>query len=142
MKNESYPMTRSLESHQSQEGLAMIMVMDSAPGLKRFLQKTGLHDLARQMVFRMVVAFSDAAWADELLAGGWQRGLGCNPSRRVDAVSCPSALAEARFQWTTPRGLAGVRESAGEVPVPDRCELGQPGRQEDREHLQHGQSPA
>jgi len=35
----------------------MIMVMDSAPGLKRFLQKTGLHDLARQMVFRMVVAF-------------------------------------------------------------------------------------
>src|SRR6185437_4188669 len=85
---------------------------------------------------------SDAAWADELLAGGWQRGLGCNPSRRVDAVSCPSALAEARFQWTTPRGLAGVRESAGEVPVPDRCELGQLGRQEDREHLQHGQSPA
>ena len=35
----------------------MIIVMDSARGLKRFLEKTGLHELARQMLFRMVVAF-------------------------------------------------------------------------------------
>jgi hypothetical protein len=35
----------------------MIIVMDSAMGLKRFLEKTGVHDLARQMLFRMVVAF-------------------------------------------------------------------------------------
>src|ERR1700742_3431106 len=35
----------------------MIIVMDSATGLKRFLEKTGLHDLARQMLLRMVVAF-------------------------------------------------------------------------------------
>jgi hypothetical protein len=35
----------------------MLIVMDSATGLKRFLEKTGLHELARQMLFRMVVAF-------------------------------------------------------------------------------------
>lgn len=35
----------------------MIMVTDSAAGLKRFLQKTGLSMLARLMLFRMVVAF-------------------------------------------------------------------------------------
>jgi DDE family transposase len=35
----------------------MIIVMDSATGLKRFLEKTGLHELARMMLFRMVVAF-------------------------------------------------------------------------------------
>lgn len=35
----------------------MIIVMDSAKELKRFLEKTGLHELARQMLFRMVVAF-------------------------------------------------------------------------------------
>lgn len=35
----------------------MIMVMDSAAGLKRFLEKTDLHDLARLMLFRLLVAF-------------------------------------------------------------------------------------
>lgn len=35
----------------------MIMVTDSAVGLKRFLEKTGLSELARLMVFRMVLAF-------------------------------------------------------------------------------------
>lgn len=31
--------------------------MDSATGLKRFLEKTGLQELARRMLFRMVMAF-------------------------------------------------------------------------------------
>lgn len=35
----------------------MLIVTDSAAGLKRFLDKTGLNELARQMLFRMVVAF-------------------------------------------------------------------------------------
>jgi len=35
----------------------MIIVMDSASGLKRFLEKTPLNELARQMLFRMVLAF-------------------------------------------------------------------------------------
>lgn len=35
----------------------MLIVTDSAPGLKRFLEKTGLHELALQILFRIVVAF-------------------------------------------------------------------------------------
>jgi hypothetical protein len=35
----------------------MIIVTESASGLKRFVEKTGLNDLARQMLFRLVVAF-------------------------------------------------------------------------------------
>jgi hypothetical protein len=35
----------------------MLIVTDSAPGLKRFLEKTELSELARLMLFRMVLAF-------------------------------------------------------------------------------------
>jgi hypothetical protein len=35
----------------------MLIVMDSAIGLKRFLERTGLNELARLMLFRMVLAF-------------------------------------------------------------------------------------
>jgi len=35
----------------------MVIVTDSAAGLKRYLEKTGLNELARLMLFRMVVAF-------------------------------------------------------------------------------------
>jgi hypothetical protein len=35
----------------------MLIVTDSAPGLKRFLEQTGLNELARLMLFRMVLAF-------------------------------------------------------------------------------------
>jgi hypothetical protein len=50
-------MARSLVSHQPPQGLAMIIVTESAPALKGFLAKTGLGDLARTMVMRMVLAF-------------------------------------------------------------------------------------
>src|SRR5687768_2470990 len=50
-------MTRSLDSHQSQEGLAMIIVTESAAALKGFLAKTSLSELARTMVLRMVLTF-------------------------------------------------------------------------------------
>jgi len=36
----------------------MVIVQDSAPSLKRFLAKTFLGDLAKTMVFRMVIAFT------------------------------------------------------------------------------------
>jgi hypothetical protein len=50
-------MTSSLESHQPEKGLAMVIVDDSAPSLKRYLDETGLGRLARGIVLRMVLAF-------------------------------------------------------------------------------------
>jgi len=50
-------MTRSLESHRPQEGLAMVIFTESAQSLKGFIGKTGLGTLARLMVLRMVLAF-------------------------------------------------------------------------------------
>src|ERR1700691_3130180 len=50
-------MTRSLDSHQSKEGLAMIIVTETAAALKGFIAKTQLNDLARMMVLRMSLAF-------------------------------------------------------------------------------------
>src|ERR1051325_2041531 len=50
-------MTRSLNSHQSQVGLAMIIVTDTASGIKGWISNTGLSELARMMVMRMVIGF-------------------------------------------------------------------------------------
>jgi hypothetical protein len=50
-------MAGSLDSHQPPQGLAMIIVTESAPALKGFLAKTRLGDLARAMVMRMVLTF-------------------------------------------------------------------------------------
>jgi hypothetical protein len=56
-KKRVQPMTRSLNSLRSQEGLAMIIVMESARSLKAFVSRTSLSELARSMVLRMVVTF-------------------------------------------------------------------------------------
>jgi hypothetical protein len=50
-------MTSSLESHQSQEELAMVIVSESAAALKGFLAKSGLGELARGMLLRTALAF-------------------------------------------------------------------------------------
>ncbi len=50
-------MTRSLESHQSQAELAMVIVSESAAALKGFLAKSGLGELARAMLLRTALAF-------------------------------------------------------------------------------------
>ncbi len=50
-------MTRSLESHQPEKGLAMIIVSESARSLKRFIEKTGLSDFAQSMVLKMMLTF-------------------------------------------------------------------------------------
>src|SRR4051794_31117836 len=50
-------MTGSLESHRSQEELAMVIVSESAAALKGFIARTGLSEVARGMMLRMVLAF-------------------------------------------------------------------------------------
>jgi hypothetical protein len=50
-------MTGSLESHQSQEELAMVIVSESAAALKGFIAKSGLGELARAMLLRTALAF-------------------------------------------------------------------------------------
>lgn len=50
-------MTSSLESHQSQAELAMVIVSESAAALKGFLAKSGLGELARAMLLRTALAF-------------------------------------------------------------------------------------
>ena len=56
-KSESTPITGSVEYHQPAEGLAMVIVSESAPALKSFIGKSGLAEFARTMVLRMVLAF-------------------------------------------------------------------------------------
>jgi hypothetical protein len=50
-------MTGSLESHQSQGVLAMVIVTESAAGLKGFIAQTALAESARLMVLRLALAF-------------------------------------------------------------------------------------
>src|SRR6188768_3614644 len=50
-------MTGSLNSHRSQEELAMVIVSESAAALKGFVGRTGLSALGQGMVLRMVLAF-------------------------------------------------------------------------------------
>ena len=56
-KNESSPMVRSLESHQLQEGLAMVIVSESAQPSSHSSRKRASAHWARQMVMRMVLGF-------------------------------------------------------------------------------------
>jgi hypothetical protein len=56
-KSEPYPLTGSLDSHPSEEELAMIIFSETADMLKGFIQKSGLGQLARDMVLRLVLTF-------------------------------------------------------------------------------------
>lgn len=56
-KGESTSITGSVEYHQPAEGLALVIVSESASTLKSFIGKSGLADFARTMVLRMVLAF-------------------------------------------------------------------------------------
>src|SRR5258708_6873353 len=48
---------RSLESLQPSESLAMVIVADSIPGLKKFIGAVDLADSAKLLLIRVIVAF-------------------------------------------------------------------------------------
>lgn len=50
-------MSSFLQSHRSQEELAMVIIAESASALKRWIAKTGLNQFAQEMAMRMVLAF-------------------------------------------------------------------------------------
>ncbi|HEV2663920.1 MAG TPA: transposase [Blastocatellia bacterium] len=56
-KGELCPLTGSLDYHPSTEELTMIIFSETAAGLKGFMAQSGLGELARGMVLRMVVTF-------------------------------------------------------------------------------------
>ena len=80
-------MAGSLESHQSRERLAMIIVAESATALKGGIAKTPWSASDR----RMVLAFLPHR-GDELFAGGGEHHGGVDSSERADAVWASSPL--------------------------------------------------
>ena len=122
--------------------LAMVMVAESLPGLKRWVGTLGLKDSAKLLVIRVVVAF--------LLHAGRMSCL-----RAAGAVRCEARHRAqisrflARPRWRKLDINAMLRQhllelEAGEwsLRVHRRRHAGQPERQENRKHLQHRQSSA
>ncbi len=63
-------------------------------------------------------------------------------SRRGHPSFGPAAVEETRLQWSAASCALGTGEQAGHVSLSRRRDLGEPGRPEDREYLQHGESRA
>src|SRR3990172_8616074 len=113
MKRRVQPMTRSLNSLRSQEGLAMIIVTDSARSLKTFLSHTALGELARSMVLRMVLTFivhrgrmscsqAAGAVASEAIHRGQLTRFLARP--RWQKADFNSPLRAALLEWESRRG--------------------------------------
>ena len=120
----------------------MIMVADSVPSLKKWVGALGLKKSTKLLVIRVVVAF--------LLHAGRMSCL-----RAAGAVRCETRHRAqisrflARPRWrkldinTILRSqLLELEVRRGRIRVHRRRNLGHPGRQEDAEHVQHGQPPA
>ena len=116
----------------------MIMVADSVPSLKRWVGALGLKDSTKALLIRVVVAFLLHAGRMSCLRAAGSCTV-CETRHRAQISRFLwMMMAEAQYQHNVAVSAAGVRGSRGPFRVDRRCDVGQPGRQENQKHLQHG----